>query len=538
MGFDLPKQRPSIIKVVGVGGGGSNAVNYMYDHDLKDVEFVICNTDIQALENSRIPLKIQLGQTLTSGLGAGNKPEVGRESAVENLMEIEEMLQGSTKMVFITAGMGGGTGTGAAPVIAQKAKEMGLLTVGIVTIPFLFEGEKRVSQALDGVERMQEHVDALLVISNQKLREIYGDLKLSNAFSKADDVLSTATKGIAEIITLTGYINVDFADVETVMKNSGVAIMGMGRAKGENRSVDAIKQALQSPLLNNNDIDGARNILLNITSGANEVTMDEIGQITDYVQSAVGDKASIIWGTGNDETLDDSVNVTIIATGFSETSIPEMVKKQENKRRTLVLDDDEEDLFGVKPSVVEQGAGASSNQSGLPANNLFDLTDTEDDFFRTKDRDSSFKKNDIKKDVFDSQERSNSSAGEVVDEHADQHSEPVELELRREYNFTEHDRKKDIRKEVFYGSKETAHDAYKPKVEGEVPIGLKNQLSTEDMENEKLVELLEKVPAYKRSNFKAANKTEPHSISNFTLDEGSDGISLTDDNPYLHNIVD
>lgn len=476
MGFEMPKQRPSIIKVIGVGGGGSNAVNYMYKQDIKDVEFVICNTDNQALENSPIPLKIQLGQTLTSGLGAGNKPEVGRESAVENLMEIEEMLEGTTKMVFITAGMGGGTGTGAAPVIAQKAKEMGLLTVGIVTIPFLFEGEKRVSQALDGVERMSQHVDALLVISNQKLREIYGDLKLSNAFSKADDVLSTATKGIAEIITLPGYINVDFADVETVMKNSGVAIMGMGSAAGETRAIEAIKLALQSPLLNNNNIDGARNILLNITSGKNEVTMDEVGEITDYVQTAVGEKASIIWGTGNDQTLDDLINVTIIATGFSETSIPEMVRKQESKKRTLSLEEDVE-AISDKPEVEEAA------------------------------------------------------------------EEPVELNFdtpstTREYNFTEKEKAKDVRQDVFYGNSKNKEQSYKPRVDGDIPIGLKNQLSIEEMENEKLVDLLEKVPAYKRSNFKVANSNEPKSVSNFKINETDDGISLSEDNSFLHDLPD
>ena len=281
MQFGLPKARPSIIKVIGVGGGGCNAVNYMFQQGINDVEFVICNTDAQALELSPIPLKVQLGATLTSGLGAGSKPSVGCESARESLNDIEDVLGGATKMVFITAGMGGGTGTGAAPVIAQKAREMGLLTVGIVTIPFLFEGEVRVGQALDGVEEIQKYVDALLVISNQKLREIYGDLKLSNAFSKADDVLLTATKGIAEIITLPGYINVDFADVKTVMKDSGVAVMGMGSASGEDRAIQAIRKALISPLLNNNDIRGAKNILLNITSGSDEITMGEVGLITD-----------------------------------------------------------------------------------------------------------------------------------------------------------------------------------------------------------------------------------------------------------------
>lgn len=327
MDFSLAENESSIIKVIGVGGGGGNAVNYMYQQGIKDVDFVICNTDAQALENSQIPVKIQLGESLTEGRGAGNKPERGAQSAIENLDDVNEVLSDNTKMVFITAGMGGGTGTGAAPVIAKAAKEAGILTVGIVTIPFRFEGRVRLNQALEGINKLKENVDSLLVINNEKLSEIYGDLKLSTAFSKADDVLATAAKGIAEIITLHGYINVDFEDVKTVMTDSGVAVMGSASAEGEDRAVMAIREALTSPLLNSNDVRGARNILLNISSGGEEVTMDEVGEITDYVQEAVGDSASIIWGTGQDEALGNKVCVTIIATGFENGGITEEVEK-------------------------------------------------------------------------------------------------------------------------------------------------------------------------------------------------------------------
>ena len=296
---------------------------YMYNLGINDVSFVICNTDAQALVNSPIPIKVQLGESLTEGRGAGNKPDKGRQAAIESIGEISRVLEDNTRMVFITAGMGGGTGTGAAPIIAKTAKEMGILTVGIVTIPFKFEGKVRINQAIDGISEMEKYVDSLLIINNEKLREMYGDLKVSNAFSKADNVLATAAKGIAEIITVHGYINVDFADVETVMKDSGVAIMGSGTGVGEFRAIDAIQAALESPLLNNNKIKGASNILLNITSGVEEITMDEVGQVTDYVQEMVGQSASMIWGTGIDERLTDEVVVTIIATGFAYSNMVE-----------------------------------------------------------------------------------------------------------------------------------------------------------------------------------------------------------------------
>lgn len=316
MEFDLQKEHTSIIKVIGVGGGGSNAVNHMYRQGIKGVEFIVCNTDAQALEMSPVPAKVQLGSSLTEGRGAGSIAEVGRNAAIENIEDIRRILLDNTRMVFITAGMGGGTGTGAAPIIAQTAREMGILTVGIVTIPFDFEGKKRKIQADEGIEDLKRSVDTILIIRNEKLREMFGNLKLSEAFSHADNILTTAAKGIAEIITVTGYINVDFEDVKTAVQNSGVAIMGSSIADGEKRAIKAVEQALASPLLNDNNIKGARYILMNIASGSKEVTMDEIGDITDYIQEQAGLTADIIWGNCHEESLGDKISVTIIATGF------------------------------------------------------------------------------------------------------------------------------------------------------------------------------------------------------------------------------
>jgi cell division protein FtsZ len=332
--FELPQVTSSIIKVIGVGGGGNNAVNHMFSTGIKDVTFVVCNTDSQALANSPVPEKIKLGESLTEGRGAGNKPDVGRQSAIENLQDIVDVLSDNTKMVFITCGMGGGTGTGAAPVIAKAAKELGILTVAIVTLPFRFEGKLRFEQAVEGINEISNYVDSLLIVNNEKLREIYGDLKISQAFEKADDVLATAAKGIAEIITVHGYINVDFADVQTVMTKSGVAVMGSAVAEGENRALDAIQQALNSPLLNNNDVTGAKSILLNITSGSEEITMDEVGIITDFVQRAVAKDSLMIWGTGYDESLGNKICVTIIATGFDKSSMPELSPLFGNKTQS------------------------------------------------------------------------------------------------------------------------------------------------------------------------------------------------------------
>ena len=314
--FNLNEKTPTIIKVIGVGGGGGNAVEYMYEKGICDVDFVICNTDYQALRNSPIPCKIQLGKELTAGHGAGNNPAMGEKSAQESLADIEAILKKDTRMAFITAAMGGGTGTGAAPVIARLSKDMGILTVGIVSVPARFEGPKRLDQARDGLRRLKDHVDCLIVIDNEKIKSIYGSQTISQAFAKANDVLNIAAKGIAEIITLPGYINVDFADVRTVMTDSGVAIMGAAQASGEARAIRAITEALESPLLNNNDILGAKDILLNITSGTDEITMDEMSQITSHIIRKVGNNAAVIWGVGTDPDLGDAVSVTIIATGF------------------------------------------------------------------------------------------------------------------------------------------------------------------------------------------------------------------------------
>ena len=314
--FNLNEKTPTIIKVIGVGGGGGNAVENMYEKGICDVDFVICNTDYQALRNSPIPCKIQLGTELTAGHGAGNNPAMGEKSAQESLADIEAILKKDTRMAFITAAMGGGTGTGAAPVIARLSKDMGILTVGIVSVPARFEGPKRLDQARDGLRRLKDHVDCLIVIDNEKIKSIYGSQTISQAFAKANDVLNIAAKGIAEIITLPGYINVDFADVRTVMTDSGVAIMGAAQASGEDRAIRAITEALESPLLNNNDILGAKDILLNITSGTDEITMDEMSQITSHIIRKVGNNAAVIWGVGTDPDLGDAVSVTIIATGF------------------------------------------------------------------------------------------------------------------------------------------------------------------------------------------------------------------------------
>ena len=314
--FNLNEKTPTIIKVIGVGGGGGNAVEYMYEKGICDVDFVICNTDYQALRNSPIPCKIQLGKELTAGHGAGNNPAMGEKSAQESLADIEAIMKKDTSMALITAAMGGGTGTGAAPVIAKLSKDMGILTVGIVSVPARFEGPKRLDQARDGLRRLKDHVDCLIVIDNEKIKSIYGSQTISQAFAKANDVLNIAAKGIAEIITLPGYINVDFADVRTVMTDSGVAIMGAAQASGEDRAIRAITEALESPLLNNNDILGAKDILLNITSGTDEITMDEMSQITSHIIRKVGNNAAVIWGVGTDPDLGDAVSVTIIATGF------------------------------------------------------------------------------------------------------------------------------------------------------------------------------------------------------------------------------
>ncbi|AEH00396.1 cell division protein FtsZ [Lacinutrix sp. 5H-3-7-4] len=338
--FDLPKNQSNVIKVIGVGGGGSNAINHMFQQGIKGVDFVICNTDAQALQNSGVPNKIQLGVNLTEGLGAGANPEVGMQSAVESFEDIKSMLGTNTKMVFITAGMGGGTGTGAAPIIAKMSKELDVLTVGIVTMPFQFEGKMRIQQAQEGIEKLRDEVDSLIVINNNKLREVYGNLGFKAGFSKADEVLSTAARGIAEVITHHYTQNIDLRDAKTVLSNSGTAIMGSSTSSGQNRAQDAITKALDSPLLNDNKITGAKNVLLLIVSGSQEITIDEIGEINDHIQSEAGHGANIIMGVGEDEALEESIAVTIIATGFDIEQQDE-ISNTETKKVIHALEEDQ-----------------------------------------------------------------------------------------------------------------------------------------------------------------------------------------------------
>jgi cell division protein FtsZ len=339
--FDLPKQESPIIKVIGVGGGGSNAVNHMYKQGIIGVDFAICNTDSQAMELSPVPTRIHLGPNLTEGRGAGSKPNIGKLAAEESIEDVRRYLENNCRMLFITAGMGGGTGTGAAPIIAKTAQEMDILTVGIVTLPFTFEGRRRTDQGVDGLAELRKYVDTIIIISNDKLRQIYGNLSLSDAFSQADNILTTAAKGIAEIITVPGYVNVDFEDVNTVMRNSGVAIMGTAAVGGDDRARRAVDEALHSPLLEDNDIRGAQHILLNISSGSREVTMDEIFEITEFVQEEAGYGTDLIWGNCYDDSLGDKLSVTVIATGFHHIQRSQHKKMPTENKIVVSLDEDE-----------------------------------------------------------------------------------------------------------------------------------------------------------------------------------------------------
>jgi cell division protein FtsZ len=363
--FDLPKHHKSIIKVIGVGGGGSNAVNHMYAQGIRGVDFIICNTDKQALDMSPVPVKLQLGAALTEGLGAGSIPDRGKDAAQENIDEIRQLLSTRTKMVFITAGMGGGTGTGAAPVIARIARDMGILTVGIVTNPFIWEGRKRKLQASSGIDEMREAVDTLLVINNDRLRDLYGNLTMDDAFAHADNVLTTAARGIAEIITKTGKVNVDFEDVRTVMTSSGVAIMGMAEAEGEDRALRAAQDALASPLLNDNNIAGAKYVLLNVALGDKTISMDEMTEITDHIQDAAGSSADVIWGYCTDENLGDRIRVTVIATGFNMNPVTGAIgvdNKQE--RKVIPLDSDVPTM--ITAPIANPVTGASAPVAKAP----------------------------------------------------------------------------------------------------------------------------------------------------------------------------
>jgi cell division protein FtsZ len=589
MKFDLPKDQASIIKVIGVGGGGSNAVNHMYNQGITGVDFVICNTDAQALELSPIPNKIQLGTTLTEGLGAGANPEVGKNAAIEDIENIKAILENNTKMVFITAGMGGGTGTGAAPVIAQTAREMGILTVGIVTIPFSFEGRRRKQQADEGLQALRDNVDTMLVINNDKLRMMHGNLKMGEAFSKADDILTIAAKGIAEIITVAGYINVDFEDVKTVMKDGGTAIMGSATAEGEERAIKAVSSALASPLLNDNEIKGANFILLNVTSGEDEITMDEIDEITDYIQNEAGYTAELIWGNGTDESLGNSISVTVIATGFGisqnanvefgvkpekivhslENDKPVVNEVKETTSETTIENSVEEPY--LKPAEVQPTLGF--DEVDEPTNEVEETVQKvvfslEDDITEIEQKREEFV-NEVEEETVVNEITSFSlNTEEEVEETV---SEINELEIPED-TFEEEEKSAstivwNLHDEIEESENARAEENNDPFVfenkveettESEAPV-YTNRIPDEDQlkrSQERILKIkelgmkmktpsgindLEKEPAYKRRQISL--DSIPHSsentISRFSLSDDEDGKPrLKDDNSFLHDNVD
>lgn len=559
--FDLQNEENSIIKVFGVGGGGTNAVNHMYKQGIKGVDFYVCNTDEQSLETSPIPNKIQLGLNLTSGRGAGSIAEVGMNAAIENLDEIKEVLGKGTKMLFITAGMGGGTGTGAAPIIAKAAKELGILTVGIVTYPFMFEGRKRSSQANNGLEELRESVDTCVIICNDKLREIYGNLSLSDAFAKADDILSTAAKGIAEIITRTGYINVDFEDVRTVMTDSGVAIMGSGEASGENRAKVAAEAALSSPLLNDNDIEGANYILLNISSGSNEVMMDEISEITDYIQDEAGSSADIIWGTGVDEELGDSISITLIATGFqanksiggiqSEKKKVKVVHSLSTEKQAENIIEPSSDLEPVLKSVEHEQIEMNLDVQVVEKKQEPEVSNT----WSPKITDVSLEESEPAKIVHNlyGDEVTNPVTTIEIDKEIEEEAPTFEFEPKE-------DREEVIENPTAFKPTFVSQEPIKTSLETELPsTTFADELDSEERmrrSQERLSQLnnlsrkmktpsgindLENEPAYLRRSVKldSVNHSSETSVSRFTLgDDGENNPEIRSNNSFLHDNVD
>lgn len=524
LAFDAPKQRASIIKVLGVGGGGSNAVTHMYKQGIKGVDFIICNTDAQAMDKSPVPNKIQLG---SKGLGAGAVPDVGRQSAEENLEDIKSYLESNTKMLFITAGMGGGTGTGATPVIAQMAREMDILTVAIVTLPFSFEGRKRRLQAEKGIEELKQHVDTLLIISNEKLREIHGNLKLSEAFGRADDILTIASKGIAEIITVTGYINVDFEDVKTVMKNSGTAIMGSAIAEGEDRAEVAVREAMSSPLLNDNKITGASDILLYISSGKEEITFDEVTAITDYIQEEAGTTAEVIWGNGFDESLGDKISITLIATGFATPEeIEETTMNREKKKITYTL----HDSLPIKEDQQQEESDEKAEKEVDEEEEITEikLINKDKAVSKPKPEDQPREKS---PSLFDQPRSSESPEREAKGNNAEQ----VTLSSKRNNNLR-------IRHTI--GSQENSkkEDAELMEKKRDDRVKKLKELSFFGETPSKDIDELEKVPAYvrKQVELKPVKASSESNVARFTLgeDEHNNPELESTDIPFIHNKPD
>ena len=546
MKFDLPKEQSSIIKVIGVGGGGSNAVNHMYRQGIKGVDFVVCNTDHQALDTSPVPTKIPLGQSLTEGRGAGSIPDVGKNAAIENLEDVNEILAKNTKMIFVTAGMGGGTGTGAAPVIAQAARDMGILTVGIITVPFTFEGRKRRTQAEEGIEKMRESVDTLLVINNDKLREMFGNLTLVNAFENADDVLAIAAKGIAEVISVTGQINVDFNDVNTVMKDSGVAIMGSAEAEGENRAIKCVENALNSPLLNDNNIDGAKYVLLNITYGTQAVLMDEISDITDYIQEEAGSTADVIWGHGYDESLGDKLCVTIIATGFNTTPHTGLSMKAP-KKNIMNLEDDSPEIITNESEQLTEPVTNTVEESFEETPELNPSESAMKRYVLEEDDEIS-EENEITNDAEESdnsnlyEQNTQQNDGKVRFLLEDDEMPNLDTDLKQSENtqileadlMTTNDEEK-IVDQVKQVESKAISDERLERIK-KATDKLRSPLGLNEMESE---------PAYKRRNvdLKDVKYSDDSSSSRYTLweninDSGEKETGLSDNNSFLHDNVD
>jgi cell division protein FtsZ len=528
MQFELLQEEKSIIKVIGVGGGGSNAVNHMFRLGIKGVDFIVCNTDKQALEKSPVKNKIQLGVKSTRGLGAGSIPDVGRDAALESIDEIKQYLSEDTQMVFITAGLGGGTGTGAAPVIASIAREMGILTVGIVTIPFTFEGKKRRAQAEVGLEEMKKYVDTLLVIGNDKLREIYGNLKMSEAFEHADDVLTGAAKSIAEIISLHMHINVDFNDVKTVMKESGVAIMGSAIASGEKRAIKAVEQALNSPLLNDSDISGARHVLLNIMSGSDDIDMDEFGDITDFIQEAAGGTAELITGYGTDASLGDNVSVTIIATGFKSKQNTGFEAPLFKERKVVNLDE--------KISEPLQEAKQTTIIDEIKSNEPFVFTKPEAEII--PDIVAEVETPLINKEV-------NFTITPLNEESKIEESETNLSTM--EFTFNTINENEELKAPISEIKQTKASNSALETVNREEQIKLAQERIrklkdiTLKMKSPEGLAALEKQTAFERKNIVLENKTPSteSSVSRYTLSEGDDKkIEIRPNNSFLHDNVD
>jgi cell division protein FtsZ len=532
--FDLPKDQSSIIKVFGVGGGGSNAVNHMFDQGIIGVNFVVCNTDSQALDISRIPNKIQLGPALTQGLGAGAKPDVGMKAAEESIEELKGLLSKNTKMVFITAGMGGGTGTGAAPVVARIAREMGVLTVGIVTTPFWFEGKARYNQAMEGIERLKESVDTLLIINNDKIREMYGNLTRREAFNHANNILATAAKSISEIITVPGEINVDFADVQTVMKNGGSAIMGCATAEGSDRALRAAQGAINSPLLNDSDIRGAKKVLVNITTGTGQVTMDEIGDIMEYVQEAAG-STDIILGACDDPSIGEKLSVTIIATGFESGRKPAYTEQKVVK----VYELNDTPIVETAAPVVEEKVETPLVETKVEEPQIITLQLEDEDKFTLFDTtlEETVSENVIEFEVSREEQKlpEVNLVEEVTEVKQDTPVEPVAEQVEKKEDYVVYTKKSYESDSVASFPQEELNKQLEDRKK--ILAGLSYRFGNKQNVNE-----LENEPAYKRKGFEVnsdQNFSKTNDNSRFSVgDNGSDRPEIKKNNSFLHDNVD